>query len=309
MKETIAIIDLGTNTFHLLIAEPGGKILHAEKRAVKIGKNGINKGIIPADGFERALSCLQDFKSTMLAFGVEATRALGTSALRNASNATQLIDEVKKRTGISIEVISGDQEAEFIYYGVRSAVKLGLERSLIVDIGGGSVEFIIADEQRIFWKQSVEIGAQRLLESFQKHDPILPEEITNLELHFDTSLAALKDAIGEFKPSTLVGSSGTFDTLSEIYCVDHNIDIARELPSTPLTVAYFFKIHALLLSHDRMGRMKIAGMIDMRVDMIVVASCLVNYLIRKFRFEKIWVSSYSLKEGVLAIMRASKTRP
>jgi exopolyphosphatase/guanosine-5'-triphosphate,3'-diphosphate pyrophosphatase len=300
MNERIAIIDLGTNTFHLLIAEKGGQILHGEKRPVKIGKNGINKGIIPADGFARALSCLRDFKAKMDAFGANEARAFGTSALRNATNAAQLIEEVKLSTGINIEVISGDQEAELIYYGVRSAVKLGKDRSLIVDIGGGSVEFIIADGQKIFWKQSIEIGAQRLLEKYQKHDPILPEEVAALENEFDQSLKALTDAVGEFKPTVLVGSSGTFDTLSEIYCIAHNIDISKELPSTPLTTSYFFKIHKVLLESNRAERMQIAGMIDMRVDMIVVASCLVNYLIRKFNFEKVKVSSYSLKEGVLA---------
>jgi exopolyphosphatase/guanosine-5'-triphosphate,3'-diphosphate pyrophosphatase len=309
MKERIAIIDLGTNTFHLLIADGAGKILHTEKKAVKIGKNGINKRVIPADGFERALSCLRDFKVTMLAFDVGTTRAFGTSALRNAVNAPQLIEEVKKDTGIDIEVISGDQEAEYIYYGVRWAVKLGADRSLIVDIGGGSVEFIIADDGKIFWKQSIEIGAQRLLEAYQKHDPILPEEVKQLEHHFDHSLSGLKKAVEEFKPTILVGSSGTFDTLSEIYCIDHNIDIARELPATPLTVPYFFKIHASLISNDRAGRMKIRGMIDMRADMIVVASCLVNYLITKFRLEQIKVSSYSLKEGVLAQITAIRTKP
>ncbi len=300
MKERIAIIDLGTNTFHLLIAEKGGSILHAEKRAVKIGKNGINKGIIPADGAERALTCLKDFKSTMISFDVNEVRAIGTSALRNATNAPQFVEEVKRSTGIHIEVIPGDQEAELIYFGVRSAVKLGMDRSLIVDIGGGSVEFIIADEQQIFWKQSVEIGAQRLLEQFQKHDPILPAEVLQLDTYFDNSLVDLKEAAIQLRPKVLVGSSGTFDTLSEIYCIAHNIDISHEFPATPLTVDYFFEIHAMLLSGNRAERMKIAGMIDMRVDMIVVASCLVDYLIKKFRFEEIKVSSYSLKEGVLA---------
>ncbi|HWA35394.1 MAG TPA: hypothetical protein VG737_14740 [Cyclobacteriaceae bacterium] len=300
MKERIAIIDLGTNTFHLLIAEKGGQILHTEKRAVKIGKNGINKGIIPADGFERALACLRDFKAKIVSMGVTETRAFGTSALRNATNAELLIKQVNDNTGIPIEVISGDREAELIYFGVRSAVKLGPDRSLIVDIGGGSVEFIIADEQQIYWKLSVEIGAQRLLELFQKHDPILPDEVKELERYFGEKLTDLRRAATRFKPTVLVGSSGTFDTLSEIYCIAHDINIAELIPATPLAVPYFFKIHNLLLTSDRAGRMKIPGMIEMRVDMIVVASCLVNYLIQEFNFNSIKVSSYSLKEGVLA---------
>jgi exopolyphosphatase/guanosine-5'-triphosphate,3'-diphosphate pyrophosphatase len=300
MNETIAIIDLGTNTFHLLIAEKGGRTLHTEKRAVKIGKNGINHGVVPPDGFARALACLKDFKSKILEFNARHVRAFGTSALRNASNASALIDGILQATGIQVEVISGDREAEYIYYGARSAIDLGLEKSLIVDIGGGSVEFIIADKSTIYWKESVEIGAQRLLEKFQKHDPILPNEVQALEAEFERALGPLKIAVEALSPRMLVGSSGTFDTLSEIYCIDHGIDISKEWPATPLTVPYFHKIHKQLLSHNREQRLNIPGMIEMRVDMIVVASCLVEYLIRQFHFSTIKVSSYSLKEGVLA---------
>lgn len=300
MGERIAIIDLGTNTFHLLIAKTDGTIVHTEKRAVRIGVRGINEGFISQDGVERALSCLKDFKSKIDEFEVSSTRAFGTSALRNASNSTEFIADVKETTGIDIEVISGDREAEFIYFGVRSAVSLGEEKSLIVDIGGGSVEFIIADHKKIFWKQSIEIGGQRLLEKFQKHDPILPEEIQSLNLEFDKSLINLKAAMRDLSPKVLVGSSGTFDTLSEIYCHDYRIDVLPNQPETPLTVEHFFRIYDQLISKNRQQRLKIPGMIEMRVDMIVVTSSLVRYLITKFGFEKVRVSSYSLKEGVLA---------
>lgn len=300
MGERIAIIDLGTNTFHLLIAKQDGTILHTEKRAVRIGVRGINEGYISQDGVERALSCLKDFKSKIDEFEVSTVRAFGTSALRNASNSTELIAGVKDTTGIGIEVISGDQEAEYIYFGVRSAVSLGEEKSLIVDIGGGSVEFIIADQKKIFWKQSIEIGGQRLLEKFQKHDPILPDEIQSLNLEFDKSLINLRAAVRDLSPTVLVGSSGTFDTLSEIYCRQHHIGILPNQPETPLTFEYFFIIYDQLISKNRQQRLNIPGMIEMRVDMIVVTSCLVRYLITQFDFRKIRVSSYSLKEGVLA---------
>ena len=300
MGERIAIIDLGTNTFHLLIAKQDGTILHTEKRAVRIGVRGINEGFISQDGVERALRCLKDFKFKIDEFEVSTTRAFGTSALRNASNSTELIAGVKETTGIGIEVISGDQEAEYIYFGVRSAVSLGEEKSLIVDIGGGSVEFIIADHKKIFWKQSIEIGGQRLLEKFQKHDPILPEEIQSLDLEFDKSLINLKAAMRDLSPKVLVGSSGTFDTLSEIYCHHYHIGILPDQPETPLTVEYFFRIYDQLISKNRQQRLNIPGMIEMRVDMIVVNSCLVPYLITQFDFKKVRVSSYSLKEGVLA---------
>jgi len=305
MDEKIAVIDLGTNTFHLLIASLGnGKstMLQREKQAVKIGVGGINKGVITEAGIQRAVACLHLFKKKLDEWKVSRVQAFGTSALRNAANGKEVIEKIKSETGIEVKLISGDQEAEYIYYGVRSAMDLGTEKSLIVDIGGGSVEFIIGDRREIFWKQSFEIGAQRLLELYHKHDPITAEEINQLNRHFEKFLGSLRVAIEEHNPATLAGSSGTFDTLSEIYCNKQGIPIEREEGETPLTIPGFYEIYKELLSKNRAERMLIPGMIEMRVDMIIVGSCLVNYLLQKYAFKNIRVSTYSLKEGVLATL-------
>ena len=303
MRERIAIIDLGTNTFHLLIAEKEGSktsIVYREKQAVKIGLGGINQGIINEPAMLRALTCLGNFKNIMDDWKVSRTLAFGTSALRSAANGGEVIEKIKQKTGITVRLISGEEEAEYIYYGVRSAMDLGNEKSLIIDIGGGSVEFIIGNKGQIFWKQSFDIGAQRLLEQFQKHDPILPKEILDLEACFEKSLTTLQHAFEKYSPSILVGSSGTFDTLSEIYCNRHGIKFSSDQSETPLTPEDFHLIHKEIIASDRAERLRIPGMIEMRVDMIVVASCLVNFLFKKFPLKKVRVSSYSLKEGVLS---------
>ena len=303
MQEKIAIIDLGTNTFHLLIASvENGKsnILLREKQPVKIGLGGINQRLITDEAFHRALECLTKFKRTLTEWNVTRVRALGTSALRNALNGKEVIQKIRNETGIDIKLISGNEEAEFIYYGVWSALDLGLNNSLIVDIGGGSVEFIIGNRSSILWKQSFEIGAQRLLELYHKHDPILAEEAKQLEAHFSKSLTPLQEAIQSFAPLAVIGSSGTFDTLSEIYCIRNNLTYPTNETETPLTVRAFYEIHKELLTKTRTERLQIPGMIEMRVDMIVTASCLIKYLLDTFTFENIRVSSYSLKEGVLA---------
>lgn len=303
MKGRIAIIDLGTNTFHLLIVECSGsqapKILHREKQAVKIGLGGINKGIITDAAQLRALTCLRDFKKTLNEYNVVQTKAFGTSALRGALNGVEIVQRIRQDTGIEINLISGEQEAEYIYFGVRSALDLGIEKSLIVDIGGGSVEFIIGNRETISWKQSVDIGAQRLLEKFQKHDPITAEEIQSLNTFLETALVPLMDQLHKYEPRCLVGSSGTFDTLSEIHCVRNNIAYG-ETRETPLTLQTFEAIFNDLVTKNRAERLKIPGMIEMRVDMIVVACCLIRFLITRFSFQEVRVSTYSLKEGVLA---------
>ena len=126
---------------------------------------------------------------------VEKVLAFGTSALRNAKNGAEIISRIKSTHRIDTQIISGDEEAGYIYKGVNLALHLGKEKSLIIDIGGGSVEFIIGNGEEIFWKQSFEIGAQRLLERFQKHDPILPSEIDEINLYFQERLVPLLEAI------------------------------------------------------------------------------------------------------------------
>lgn len=306
MSETVAIIDLGTNTFHLLVARLSQgrcEILLRERLPVKIGMGGINQGMITTDAINRALAGMQEFRRLLTPFGVGKIKALGTSALRNAGNGELVVRQIGEHTGIKVEIISGDREAEYIYKGVRAAVLLGSEKSLILDIGGGSVEFIIGNASSIFWKQSVEIGAQRLLEEFQKHDPIASHEIKNLDTHFEVKLKDVLHAIKTRNPVALVGSSGTFDTLSEIFCLKSWQKFSAT-PEIPLTFHGFYDIYHELISRNRQQRMKIPGMIEMRVDMIVVASCLIRFLLEHHHFENIRVSTYSMKEGVLAELSA-----
>lgn len=305
MDRKIAIIDLGTNTFHILIAhgnEDGYNIIYRDRLAVKIGKGGINDGYITEEGLHRALLAMQSFKNVIEKHEVDQIFAFGTSALRNARNGKEITNRITEITGISINIISGEEEAHYIYLGVRAALGLGKDINLIVDIGGGSVEFIIADHDKVFWKESFEIGAQRLLEKFQKHDPILKEEVKELEKYFLHSLNPLFDAVKKYNPNVLVGSSGTFDTLSDIFCMTHDIHKTAEEIETPLSIQGFYEIHQELLTQNREQRMKVPGMIEMRVDMIVVACCLVKFLLEAHTFNRIRVSTYSLKEGVLSFL-------
>jgi len=307
-----AIIDLGTNTFHLLIVEfsmSDYKILLETRIAVRIGVGGINQNRITNEGLERAVKALVQFKNKIDEFKVTDIFAFGTSALRNAHNAKDVITKIKEATGIDISIISGEEEAIYIYNGVNLALKLGDEKSLIMDIGGGSVEFIIGNGKEIFWKQSFEIGAQRLLERFQKHDPIAPSEIEQVMKYYSDSLSPLFEAMRINKPNVLAGSSGTFDTLSDIYCAQSGIP-KKDSPENPLTIDAFKNMYPQIISQNRAERMKIPGMIEMRVDMIVVGCCLVKFILDSFPFEQIRVSSYSLKEGVLAsMMTSSASKP
>ena len=225
--------------------------------------------------------------------------ATATSAFRNALNGLELADEIFKQTGIKINIIDGEKEAHLILKGVKQALDFGEKRALIMDIGGGSVEFIIADSEQVHWLQSFEIGAQRLMDQFHKRDPILTSEINDLEHYLESELVSLGKAIQQFQPEVLIGASGTFDTLCHIYSLKNGLSITDN-PEQTLSFDGFQQIHSSLISKNREQRLAMPGMIEMRVDMIVVASSLIDFILKRFKLRQIRVSSFALKEGVLS---------
>jgi len=303
----VAVMDLGTNTFHLLIAEPDTETFFKEIKheyvGVKLGEGGINEDTIKPDAYRRGIDTLVAFQKLIDQHQVTQVKAIATSALRSASNGPQFINEVQQLTSITIETISGDAEAGYIYEGVKASGCLQAANSLIVDIGGGSVEFILGNKQQIIYKQSFEIGAARLMAKFHKSDPIRVEEVTALNQYLDDTLQPLFTAIADKSIENLIGSSGAFETFAAL--VEAEQGRIFDLKQTPV---YNFKGQDLIASTNKLIRFNhderaaTPGIIPVRVDMIVVASLLTQYLMNKLKLNVVVMSAYSLKEGVLAEM-------
>jgi exopolyphosphatase / guanosine-5'-triphosphate,3'-diphosphate pyrophosphatase len=300
----IAVIDLGTNTFNLLIADTtdasGFEELYSEKLPVKLGDGGINKGIITEAAFERGLKAMRDYLHTISDWRAERILAFATSAVRNASNGSDFVRIVKEQTGISIQAIDGDAEADFIARGVSKAVNLNEENTLIIDIGGGSTEFVILNQNQILWKKSFEIGASRLLQRFEPSDRISNEEKAAIVAYILESLEPLWLAAEKFGVKELVGASGSFESLAEIIQARFG-----SLPGLTAQTGCEFdlnecaEVHEMILHSTRQERLNMKGLIHMRVDMIVISAILVETVVSKIGIERIRYSSYSLKEGVL----------
>jgi exopolyphosphatase / guanosine-5'-triphosphate,3'-diphosphate pyrophosphatase len=303
-----AVIDLGTNTFELLIAESvetGFTILHQERVGVFIGRGGIDKGFITEEAQIRMFSALQHLKEVILKFNVAAERVFGvaTSAFRNAQNGKMLVAEILEKIGIPIEIISGEKEAEYIFQGVKAAITLQESPALVMDIGGGSVEFIIGNQRKIFWKRSFEIGAQRLKNMFMPNDPITLLNTQKLEIFLESQLVELSQLIFNYSPKFLIGSAGTFDTLAEMsFRRSHpKLDMisASELNAYEVSADDFYYFYYQLTTLNRAERLQIPGMIEIRADMIVVSVCLLKFVLEKCELDTIHCSSYALKEGYL----------
>ena len=302
LQSMIAILDFGTNTFNLLIAERKERsfnIIFTSKQPVKLGRGGIQINRITPDAFERGFVAIQMHMETIKKYQVEDIRAFATSAIRNASNGQEFVDEVEKRFEFKVRVIPGDREAELIYRGVRQAFPMSKKKVMVLDIGGGSNEFIICDDQGISWKHSFELGMARILELFDLSDPITHEEIYAMEAYFKHELGPLFEAVKKEKPRTLIGASGSFDTFYAMMRLRKGVvtDVGH---SRPLPMPEFRRIRQKLIRSTHAERLNMPGMEPVRVDMIVAAVIFVSFVIRECNIKQLVQSDFALKEGVIA---------
>ncbi|MBN1413596.1 MAG: hypothetical protein JW973_00735 [Bacteroidales bacterium] len=301
-----AILDLGTNTFNLLVAEITGnkeyKILCKNELPVKLGKGGIDKKEIRPDAITRGINALEKHLETAAQFKVEKIMAFATSAIRTARNSDQFLKSIQDKFGIDVEVLSGDREAELIYYGIKQACILDHEKYLILDIGGGSNEIIIADVDQIWWKKSYPLGMARLIEKFRPSDPVTIEEIEFISNYLEERMPDLFEEIRKHKITTLVGASGSFETFTAMIKEDGPGAETAATPSpkaTEIDLADFENLYQRLVNSTVKERKQMKGLESHRIDTIVPASLLVKFLMGKLKLRRIIQSNFALKEGVL----------
>ena len=299
----VAILDFGTNTFNLLIAErkkAGFEVLYSGKQGVKLGRGGIQEGIITSDAMERGFRAIEEHLKIIRKFSAEEPiHTYATAAIRSARNGAEFVREIKQRFGLTVQVIGGDREAELIYKGVRQAVPLPEKNIMILDIGGGSNEFIICSNEKVHWKHSFDLGMARVLEKFTLSDPIKAEEIQLLEQYFKEDLSLLFEHTGQYKPEILIGASGTFDTFRSL--ITHKKDLADAgLPGIGIPMGEYEELHYELLRSTLDERKHMPGMELVRVEMIVAATIFVNFVIHSCGIKEMYQSAYALKEGAMA---------
>ncbi len=171
----LAAIDIGTNSMKLLVAsveEDGAlEVISRERSMVRLGSETLASGRLPEEAMEAGASTVEQFLRSIRGAGAELTRAVATCAVRESVNAQEFVDNVRRRTGVTVDVISGDEEARLINLAVRSEFPSRLDPLLLVDIGGGSTEFVVSDGSRVLLSESLPLGVVRLADRFAKSDP------------------------------------------------------------------------------------------------------------------------------------------
>jgi exopolyphosphatase/guanosine-5'-triphosphate,3'-diphosphate pyrophosphatase len=293
-----AVIDLGTNTFHLLIADvaTNGQLteVYRERIFVKLAEDGI--ATIGTNPFNRGIAALKHYRKQLDKYGAKDLSAIGTAALRTASNGPEFVTTALQAANINIQLISGDEEADLITSGVLRAIPAPEDRILIMDIGGGSTEYIIADNKGVYWRQSFPIGVSVLFNNFHHSDPITTEEILLLENHLAEVLTPMAEALKQHPTHHLVGAAGTFDVLAEAL---RNPTAPVHPSSHQLSLDGFLALYKTITSATLAERIALPDVPPERADMIVVAMILLRFTFELAGIERVTVSDYAMKEGVL----------
>ena len=299
-KMRLAIIDLGTNTCNLLVAnteEGKYEILYQGKEGVRLGKGGINKNMLTPEAFQRAETALKKHLQIMNRFQVTEVKTIATSAVRDAVNQNDFASYLLKATGLKLTIISGEEEASLIFKGVKMAFGQIPGHSLILDIGGGSNEFILPAENGIAWKNSFPLGMARIIEQFHISDPVKHEETAAIEDYFDSGLTALWSQLEGKTIDRLIGCSGAFDTLADL--LDETAPGSKFRTTQNISLSHFEQISLRVIRSTAAQRGKMTGMDPLRLEMIVPSFIFIRLITNRLNIREITQTGFSLREGVL----------
>jgi len=301
----LAGIDIGTNTLRLLVAETGPDSFHeisADRKITRLGQDLDLNGILTCEAEDRTLKALDDFAEKIRRHATLHTRAIGTSALRNASNSNAFIHAVKNRTGIDVTVVSGEEEARLTLLGVAHLFSGGggpkkkqpLASSVVVDIGGGSTEIIATRLGEKPASVSLPLGAVYLTEQCIRHDPPNAEELALLRRTVREKLDRHAAMIRPDAAGILIGTAGTITTLAAI---DQGL-VAYDPERINGSVLTGNRIDAIIGSSLK-NRRRIRGLEPGREDIILAGAVIAQEIMRRFGYASMLVSDWGLREGIV----------
>ena len=300
MNNRIAIIDLGTNTCNLLIAGYSAgefQILYQGKEIVKLGKSGIGNNQLTLEGLERAILAIRKHQERINRYSPQEIVIIATSAIREAINRDWFGQEVKELTGLELQIVSGATEAGLIFKGVKLAFGKIEDHSLILDIGGGSNEFILTENGAALWKESFPLGMARIIEQIPPSDPIMWDEIQRMHDWFESRLETLWTRLRNADISMLIGCSGAFDTLADL--IDQTDAGTKTRIRQEISLPDFYGVYEQLIASTTAQRLKMKGMESIRLEMIVPSVIFIKMVIERLKIQRIFQTDFALREGVL----------
>ncbi|MEL6322452.1 MAG: Ppx/GppA phosphatase family protein, partial [Cyanobacteria bacterium J06626_14] len=308
-SRTMAAIDVGTNSIHLVVAQidpslPAFNIVAREKDTVRLGERDPETGCLTPKAMKRAMNALKRCQDLAKSLDAEEIVAVATSAVREAPNGHWFLDTIKDEIGLTVDLISGEEEARRIYLGVLSGMEFDQSPHVIIDIGGGSTELILGDgrhDPRSL--SSTKVGAVRLTNEFVSTDPIEDTEFITLQAYIRGMLErSIDDLVAKFEPGErprLVGTSGTIETIATIYAYETFGSVPMTLNGVTVSLSELQRIVDRLRASNRSERLDIPGMSERRSEIILAGALILQEAMTMLNAESITVCERALREGLV----------
>ena len=304
MNKCIAAVDMGTNSFHLIIVQVKGdgsfKIIDREREVIRLGSHkGKEFSFISEGEMEKAVDVLKDFAKIAQFYKAD-VRAIATSAVREARNKEEFINRVFEETGITVEAIGGRTEAELIYLGVQHALDIQNKKILCVDIGGGSTEFLLGENGISEFAESIKIGAVRLSKLFFPDYNLSDSGIDMCRQYIREKLNTCPNLHPGYRFDLAVGSSGTIVAAASIISFRRTGKFKKSLNGFSITANEIFELTSdVLKCKSPVDRLFIEGMEIKRADIIPAGLLILAEVFQAMRLKEMTVSENALREGII----------
>jgi exopolyphosphatase/guanosine-5'-triphosphate,3'-diphosphate pyrophosphatase len=301
----LAGIDIGTNALRLLIAEmrrPGSRVeirpIHEERRITRLGEGLVNSGLLSPPAIDRTLQALKAFQSVLAGHSIGEVIAVATSAVREAGNGRSFLDRLREETGLAAEVISGEEEALRTLKGVRYGLRPEDSNILVMDIGGGSTEWMVVTDGEIRGVKTVEIGVVKLADRYLTSDPLSDGDQRRLIRGIQETIEPALRSLGSSSLHRLIGTAGTVTTLAALE-LGMTVYEASRIQNSTLDLDRIEFWYRNLVGMTLAERRGLAGLERGREDLIIPGTALLMTAMRLLGVREVVVSDYGLKEGVL----------
>jgi exopolyphosphatase/guanosine-5'-triphosphate,3'-diphosphate pyrophosphatase len=304
----LAAIDIGTNSVHMVVVKikadlPAFTIIAREKETVRLGDRDPLTGNLTLAAMERAKNALQRCQEIAKSLNAQQIIAVATSATREAPNGREFVRQIETELGLSVNLISGQEEARRIYLGVLSGIEFNQTPHVIIDIGGGSTELILGDSHAPRTLSSTKIGAVRLTAEFIKNNPISDTEFTYLQAfvrgQLERAIEDLKAHIQLGETPKMVGTSGTIETLANLLNRDKNGNIPTRVHGCQIHLKELRQVIDRLRRMTISERSQIPGMSDRRSEIIIPGAIVLCEAMTMLGICSLTVCERSLREGVI----------
>lgn len=304
INSCIAAIDIGTNSFHLVIVEVQSdnsfKLLDKQREVIRLGSHkGEDLSVISEGEIEKAIDILKNYKMLAEHYGAS-IRAVATSAVREAENKDKFVQAVKDKTGIEIEVVDGRTEAKLIFYGIKNAIDVEQKNVLCIDIGGGSSEFIYAENGNPVITESVKIGAVRLSKKFFPDFVLKKESVEACHSYVEAQISYIKYLVNGKKIDQVIGASGTIVATAILVQELFNKPKKKSINKITFTSEELNFVYKEIIRHKTPAeRISLPGMELKRADIIPAGIIILKTIFDLFEIKKITLSEYALREGII----------